>query len=391
MQAIVCGGGAAGLSAAAALGRAGVEAVVLERGGGVGTSWRNRYDGLRLNTPAWMSTLPGYRASRRRYGEYPTRDDWVRYLEDYASHHRLDVRFGTAARRVDATAGGWRVLTTDETLESRYLVVATGHDQAPHMPDWPGREGFTGELIHSSRYRNPDPYRGRDVLVVGPNVTGSEVANHLVKAGAARVRVACRTPPNLVTRKVLGVTVNIPGIVMNHLPVRIADELGWLIQRLVFGRLDRYGILRSPDGVATGALRQRSPAYDDGFVAELKAGRIEIVDAVAALERDSVILADETRIRPEVVIAATGYRRGLEGLVGHLGVLDADGKPAVWGGKEHPSAPGLFFNGFRADLSGQLRLMRIDARAIARSVRRKSKAARRGIPPRRGFRVSDGT
>jgi putative flavoprotein involved in K+ transport len=384
MQAIVCGGGAAGLAAAAALGRGGIDAVVLERGGGVGTSWRERYDGLRLNTPAWMSTLPGYRASRRRYGEYPSRDDWIRYLEDYASYHRLDVRLGTEARRIDATAGGWRVSTGAGALESRYLVVATGYNHEPYMPDWPGREGFTGELIHSSRYRNPAPYRGRDVLVVGPNVTGSEVANHLVKGGAARVRVACRTPPNLVSRKFLGLTVNIPGIVMNHLPVRVSDEIGWLVQRLQFGRLDRYGLPRSPQGVATSSLHQQFPAYDDGFVAELKAGRIEIVDAVAALEPDSVVLADGSRIQPEVVIAATGYRRGLERLVGHLGVLDADGKPTVWGGKQHRSASGLFFNGFRADLSGQLRLMRIDARAIARSVKRRSRATRRRGSPAYG-------
>ena len=374
MQAIVCGAGAAGLAAAATLGRAGIDAVVLERGGGVGTSWRGRYDGLRLNTPAWLSTLPGYRARQRRYGEYPSRDDWVRYLEDYAAHHRLDVRVGTEVRRIDAGAGGWRVLTAAGALVSQYVVVATGYDHEPHIPDWPGRERFTGELIHSSCYRNPDPYRGRDVLVVGPNVTGSEVANHLVKAGAARVRVACRTPPNLVTRKVLGLSVNIPGIVMNHLPARLGDEFGWLMQRLVFGRLDRYGLPRSPQGVATNALRQASPAYDDGFVAELRAGRIEIVDAVVALEPDSVVLADGTRIQPEAVIAATGYRRGLERLVGHLGVLDAEGRPTVWGGNEHPSAPGLFFNGFRADLGGQLRLMRIDARAIARSVKRRSQA-----------------
>jgi hypothetical protein len=58
------------------------------------------------------------------------------------------------------------------------------------------------------------------------------------------------------------------------------------------------------------------------------------------------------------VIAATGYRRGLEPLVGHLGVLDENGIPLVSGGNEHPSAPGLFFNGYRTNLSGQLRLMR---------------------------------
>jgi putative flavoprotein involved in K+ transport len=367
---VVCGAGAAGLSAAATLGRLGLSVTVLERSDGVGASWRGRYDGLRLNTPGWMSTLPGYRASRRRYGEFPTRDDWVCYLEDYAAHHRINVRFGIQARRVTAKNDGWLVQTDTGDLDARFVVISTGHDLEPDLPPWPGRDGYTGELIHSSAYRNPDPYRGREILVVGPNTTGSEIANHLVKGGARRVQLSCRTTPNFTARKFLGLSVNIPGIALNRAPVRVADQVGWLTQRAMFGSLARYGLARSPDGVATTITRRhQGPAYDDGFVADLKAGRIEIVSAVAGFDGDSVVLADDMRIQPEVVIAATGYRRGLEGLVGHLEVLDQNGLPAVSGGQQHPSAPGLFFNGYRIDLSGQLRLMRFGAREIAAAVR----------------------
>ena len=122
------------------------------------------------------------------------------------------------------------------------------------------------------------------------------------------------------------------------------------------------------------ARRQQAPAYDDGFVEELRAGRIEIVAAVVGFDHSDVVLADGARIQPDAVIAATGYRRGLDELVGHLGVLDSNGVPLVRGGQEHPSAAGLFFNGYRVDLSGQLRLMRIDARAIAKAVRRQRAA-----------------
>jgi putative flavoprotein involved in K+ transport len=115
---------------------------------------------------------------------------------------------------------------------------------------------------------------------------------------------------------------------------------------------------------------QQAPAYAEAFVPLLKAGQIEIVAAVEGFDGPGVLLADGTRIEPEAVIAATGYRRGLEPLVGHLGVLGADGIPLVSGGKQHPSAPGLFFNGYRPDLSGHLRPMRHEARAIARAARR---------------------
>ena len=206
-------------------------------------------------------------------------------------------------------------------------------------------------------------------------MTGSEVVNQLARDGAARVRVACRTVPNLVARKFFGVTVNVPGLALNHLPLRVADEVAWLMQRILFGRLDRFGLPRSPEGVATTmARRHQAPAYDDGFVEELRAGRIEIVAAVVGFDQSDVVLADGARIQPDAVIAATGYRRGLDELVGHLGVLDSNGVPLVRGGQEHPSAAGLFFNGYRVDLSGQLRLMRIDARAIAKAVRRQRAA-----------------
>jgi putative flavoprotein involved in K+ transport len=368
-EAIVCGAGAAGLAAAAALQAVGVDAIVLERTDQVGASWRTRYDGLRLNTPGWMSTQPGYRASRRRYGEFPTRDAWVQYLEDYAAHHRIDVRFDTQVRRLEPVDGEWRVETDREDRRARFVVVATGFDHDPDLPDWPGRDDFTGELIHSSAYRNPEPYSGRDVLVVGPGTTGSEVAALLSRGGAGRVRVACRTPPNLTVRKIMGTSVNIHGLALERLPLRLADQIGWLSQRSLFGSLDRYGLPRSPIGIATQSRRQQAPAYDSGFVSLLKAGQIEIVSAVEGFDGQDVLLADGTRIQPDAVIAATGYGRGLEPLLGHLGVLDEGGKPLVSGGNEHPSARGLFFNGYRSDLSGQLRLMRPDARAIARAAK----------------------
>ena len=131
---------------------------------------------------------------------------------------------------------------------------------------------------------------------------------------------------------------------MNHLPLRVADEAAWLMQRILFGRLDRHGLPRSPEGVATTmARRHQAPAYDDGFVEELRAGRIEIVAAVVGFDQSDVVLADGARIQPDAVIAATGYRRGLDELVGHLGVLDSNGVPLVRGGPVRPSAAGLFF------------------------------------------------
>jgi len=366
---VVCGAGAAGLAAAATLKRAGADVIVLERSDQVATSWRSRYPALRLNTPGWMSTQPGFRASRRRYGKFPSRDRWIQYLEDYAAHHQLDVRFGTEVQRVTRDEGTWTVQTSKGDFDAPTVVIATGFDHDPFIPDWPGRDGFTGELLHSSAYVDPTPYRDKDVLVVGPGVTGSEVSFHLVEGGAARVRVSARTPPHLSRRTwFAGIPIQIPGAVLDHAPLPVADWVAWTDERMKFGNLAPYGLPRPPVGMATLMKTNRqAPAFDDGFVAAVKAGRITIVPAVEGFDGDDILLADGARTQADVVIAATGYRRGLEPLVGHLGLLDARGFPVVDGGEQHPNAPGLYFIGFRVTLSGQLRPMKFDARAIAKA------------------------
>jgi putative flavoprotein involved in K+ transport len=369
-DAVVCGAGAAGLAAAASLQRAGIDTVVLERSDMVAASWRTRYAALRLNTPGWMSTQPGYRATRRGYGEYPSRDEWIRYLENYAAHHRLDITFGTEVQHIDRADDGWQVRTSGPTYDTKSVVIATGHDRVPYLPDWPGRATFTGELIHAAAYQEPAPYVGRDVLIVGPGVTGSEVACLIARGGAARVRVAVRTPPHIIRRKFAGSPVQVSGVLFQHLPLRLVDQVAWWNERMLHPDLTRYGLPRPPVGMATRlATQHQAPAFDDGFVAEVMAGRIEIVAAVEGFDDKDVLLNDGSRIQPDAVIAATGYRRGLEPVVGHLGVLDPQGSPLISGRRQHPDAPRLFFTGFRTELSGQLRLMRHDARAIARAVR----------------------
>src|SRR6266511_4069806 len=319
-EAVVVGGGACGLAAAATLARAGVPSLVLERESELGSSRARRYDTLRLNTVRWTSTLPGYRFPRR-YGAYPARDSVVEYLRDYARRHELDVRFETEARRVDRADGDWEVATRDGAFRAPNVVVATGYDVQPKLPDWPGRDAFAGELIHAYDYRSAEPYRGRDVLVIGAGNTGTEIAYWLLQGAAARVRVSMRTPPNIFPRKWLGSHLNATAALLELLPTRVADRVGQIIQRMIFGDLARYGLPAAPQGVMTAIQRGVAPAVDCGFVDALKRGEIELVRVVERFEGADVVLADGGRLQPDAVIAATGYERGLEPLVGHLGVL----------------------------------------------------------------------
>jgi putative flavoprotein involved in K+ transport len=366
-EAIVAGAGSAGLSAAAALQRHGFETAVLESSGAVGARWRSRYDDLRLNSWRAMSNLQGYRMPRS-CGRYPGRDDFVAYLEDYAAHHRLRVRFHTTLVRVERAGDVWRLETSTHAVLARYFVIATGWDAVAVVPDWPGRESFVPELIHSSEFRSGRRYAGRDVLVVGFGNSGIDIAGHLIAAGA-RVRVSMRTPPNLARREILGLPGQPLAVMADHVPARLADSTFSFTQRMLFGDLTRLGIPRARDGVYTNFYRRlRSPAIDDGFIAALKQGRTEVVAEVARLDGPEVVLADGRRLRPDAVICATGYRRGLEPLVGHLGVLRPDGVPFAYrGAPEHPAAPRLYFAGMWGQCSGEIRLGPIHARRIARA------------------------
>ncbi|MGH9032986.1 MAG: flavin-containing monooxygenase, partial [Acidimicrobiia bacterium] len=164
-EAVVIGAGPGGLSVAATLGLAGVDAVVLERAGTVGSAWRTHYERLHLHTVRWLSHLPGHPIPRR-FGRWVSRDKVISYLEGYARHHRLDIRFDTTVERIEREDGRWRVCTDGGDVLAAYVVVATGHNHTPVIPDWPGLEGFTGDLVHSKDYRDGERYHGQDVLVV---------------------------------------------------------------------------------------------------------------------------------------------------------------------------------------------------------------------------------
>ena len=305
----------------------------------------------------------------RSYGRWVHRDNVIEYLERYAEHHSLDLMLGTDVRGITRGEGGWVLDSSAGEIEAGSVVVATGYNNTPFLPEYPGRDGFEGELTHASKYRNPEPYRDRDVLVVGSGNTGAEIAVDLVEGGAQRVRLAVRTPPNIVRRQV-GLTPNqVMAVGLRRMPPRVVDSIVRVAQRVTVGDLSSYGLEKPSRGVYTRVIEDDViPIIDVGLIAAVKAGQVEIVPALLGFEGPEVILSGKQRIRPDAVIVATGYRRGLEGLVGSLGVIDARGKPIVGGKHTAPEAPDLYFTGFTNPISGMFRELKIDARRIARAI-----------------------
>lgn len=354
----VIGAGPAGLATAALLRRAGTRAIVFDRDERIGSSWADRYDSLRLNTVRWMSDLPGWRMERS-LGRWVGRDDIVAYLEGYATHHRLECTLGAAGEVAAIEADGDRWSVAGPMFEGTFagVVVATGHSQAPKLPEWPGADAFGGRFLHAGDYRRPADHAGARVLVVGAGSSGGEICVDLASAGVD-VTWAVRGAPRVFPREVVGVPATPFAPAGDALPDPVLDRIAPWIERRIYGPRDYLPEPTAPMMELLAACKE--PMTADGIVGLIRSGRVRVVAAVTDLDAAGARLADGTHVDADHVIAATGYRSGLEPLVGDLGVLDDNGRPTAL-----VPHSGLGFVGFRVPLTGTLWTIDRDARAVA--------------------------
>jgi putative flavoprotein involved in K+ transport len=180
VQAVVVGGGQAGLATAYELARRGVGLAVLEAEQRIGNQWRLRWDSLRLFTPARHDGLPGSEFPAPA-ASFPGKDQMADYLEAYARDARLPVRTGVRALTLTRSNGSYVLETTAGTLLAEHVVVATGH-QRPKVPAFAAEIRSDVTQLHAGEYRNPDQLTG-DVLVVGAGTSGVEIAIEAAQAG----------------------------------------------------------------------------------------------------------------------------------------------------------------------------------------------------------------
>jgi putative flavoprotein involved in K+ transport len=190
-----------------------------------------------------------------------------------------------------------------------------------------------------------------------------------------------RTPPQIVRRATAGIPAQLLGMAIRKMPPNWVDPFTIWQRKVAIPDLSAQGLPRPEHGVRTAFITTgTTPILDVGIVSAVKHGRVEVVAAVEGLDGPDVVLADGSRIQPDAVIAATGFRAGLDELVGHLDVLGPRGLPVKTDGE--PALPGLWFVGFTPTLGGQLREGSIAARKVAQSVAAEDRRATAATPAR---------
>lgn len=178
LDAVVIGGGQAGLAIGYHLKRQDRDFVILDDQQRIGDAWRGRWDSLRLFTPAKFDGLPGTPFPGDRLA-FPTKDEVADYLEDYADRNALPVRMGVHVDGLRREDGAFTISAGDRRWTAERVIVTTGAFHEPRVPGFARGLGASVVQLHSAEYRNPGQLQPGAVLVVGLGNSGAEIALEL--------------------------------------------------------------------------------------------------------------------------------------------------------------------------------------------------------------------
>jgi putative flavoprotein involved in K+ transport len=323
-ETVVVGGGQAGLAAGYHLARQGRDFVILDENERTGDNWRNAWDSLRLFTPARVSRLPGMPFPLAPHA-FATRDEMAAYLQAYAAHFELPVRNRVSVaslRRAGDGRSGYVVTAGDRRFEASNVVVATGPQHLPLVPDFAGELDPGMTQLHSSEYRNPSQLRPGPVLVVGASHSGPDIA----------LEVAA-THPTVLSGPYRG---EVPFDIEGR-PARMIIRGLWFVANHVLTVKTPLGRKVRPEVRAHGGplIRVKAKHLDAAGVEHVEAKTIGVRHGLPVLEGGRVVEAAN-------VIWCTGFRLDFSWI--DLPVVGEDGYPLEDRGVVS-SAPGLYFLG----------------------------------------------
>ncbi len=343
---IVIGAGQAGLAASYFLQRHRLHFILLDKNAHAGGSWLHYWDSLRLFSPARYSRLPGLRQPGDQ-SRLPARQEMIDYLQGYVAHFDLPLLTGAAVQRVERADGHLRVWLAGRSapLTARTVIVAGGAFNRPYTPSLPGMDDFGGRMLHSYDYREPSPFAGQRVVVVGANNSAVQIGAELARV--ARVSLAVRRPIRWMPRRALGLD--------------------------IFHFFHTTGLDMLPLGLLL-PLKDTNRVIDDGtYRRAIAAGQPDTRPMFTGLYADGVIWPDGTREAVDTVLFATGYRPdNIPFLAGTGALCPHDHTPLERGGVSK-TVPGLYFVGRFGQLtlaSASVRGAGLDARYVTWRLRR---------------------
>lgn len=321
-EVVVVGAGQAGLSVGHHLKRRGIDTVILESAPRVGDVWRNRWDSLRLFTPAKFDSLDGYPFPAHK-DTFPTKDEMANYLESYAAKFDLPVRVNEPVKRLHKASGRFRLETGDRVYEADRVVVAAASYQKPRLPAFAQDLDAQVFQMHSHEYRNPAQLPDGPVLLVGAGNSGAEIAKDLAKSHQ----------------------VYLAGRDVGHIPFDIDGFMGrkLLVRLVIRGVFHRVLTMRTPMG-----RRFRSRMHGHGMPLirtkwpQLKRAGVRRIGKITGIENGKAVSDDGKAVPFNSVIWCTGFHSGFDWI--DLPVLDDHGDPRQRFGKA-TDIEGLYFVG----------------------------------------------
>ena len=343
----VIGAGGAGLAAAQGLKARNVPFVVHEAGSGIGGNWRYENDsGL---SSAYASLTTNVSRQRTSFRSFPLRrgplylhrTEMVAYLEAFTDRFGLREHIHLGSPVTSARAlqdGGWEVRAGDGAPK-RYssVLVATGYNSVPRFPELPG--SFEGLELHTHDYRTPEPFAGRDTIVIGLGCSAAELACE-VRHVAGSTTIAARSGSWVLPRR-LG------PIPLDWIDTRAGGRMRWSWRRRMLEPLVRIAA-GNPRAIGlpqpSGRVGDKPLTISDELVSAVRGGEIAVTGPVTRLAGDRVELAGGSEILADAILYGTGYRMDFPFLAPELEKPDQQLSP-LYRGVAHPRAPGLFFVG----------------------------------------------
>ncbi|KAJ8451190.1 hypothetical protein Cgig2_013962 [Carnegiea gigantea] len=363
---VIVGAGPSGLAVAAGLKERGVPFIVLERANCIASLWQTRtYDRLKLHLPKQFCQLPNF-PMPDDYPEYPSKDQFIGYLESYANHFGIQPQFNESVQsaKYDETCGLWRIKTTSGAPDSsnkreveyicKWIVVATGENAEKVVPKFFGFHEFGGDIIHACDYKSGEKYRGQRVLVVGCGNSGMEVSLDLCSNDAMPFLV-CRSSVHLLPKDVLGKsTFELAISMLRWFPLHVVDKTLLLLAKLILGDTQKYGLKRPEVGpLQLKNTEGKTPVLDLGTFGKIKSGKIKVVPGIKRFSKGRVQLVNGETLEIDSVVLATGYRSNVPSWLKESDFFSKNGFPKAPFPNGWKGNAGLYAAGFtRRGLSG---------------------------------------